>query len=411
MQDLTSVARNNATVFSLFLVVSVFTLLMIGCEDPGSVGGDFTDPGTQVQDTVFSVSNVRTDSFATFSGNQSFFSAGQFDDPLFGNISAMSLVKPTLPGIVRGDTLVQNTEMNLRLVFGDSLLYGDTTSTAEFDLVEIGEIWRSKARRLYDDIQLTQNQIGSFQVDGETDSLEVPLASEWVSRYRAYYNAISANRDSLYLYDFQGLAIVPKNNSMIIPFNSTSSRFTIINPGEDTSSVPASQWAYSLDRSNAGQPPSGSTKAISTFEKVLKFDMDLSREDLGSANISRVELVFYQNDEVLESSINQAPGSAKRPEITTANLFLSEPQGLPEILTSSSVVSRATYNDEDGSYSFDITRFTNGVLVDGVPENNSFYITLQSNNGLIESGLLYNDEAPEGKRPKIIVTYINTKDS
>lgn len=406
-----SVARNNAAVFCLFLFVSVSGLLLMGCESPGSVGGSFTDPGTEVRDTVFSVTDVQTDSFTTYSGNLAYLSAGQFNDPLFGNISARSFVKPSLPGIVNSDTLTSGVRMNLRLILQDSAIYGDSLSTAQFDLIEIDEIWRSRALELYDDIGLSQNTVGSFSVDASTDSLDIPLDSEWVSRYRAYYNTISANRDSLYLYDFHGLALVPQNESKIIPFDPSESRFVILETDNDTSTVQLSQSAFSLNRSDASAAPMGSSKAISTFEKVLKFNMDLSKEDLGTVNISKVELVFYQNDEALENSISQAPGSSIRPAVNNARLYFSRPRDLPSSLVTGSPVAGANYNADDGSYRFDITGFTNGVLLDGVSNESSFYITIQSNNGILGSSLLYNDQAPEGKKPKIIVTYINTKDS
>ncbi|MGK7369806.1 MAG: hypothetical protein ACNS64_06295 [Candidatus Halalkalibacterium sp. M3_1C_030] len=405
-----SVARNNAAVFCLFLLVSVSGFMLTGCESPGTVGGSFTDPGTQVQDTVFAVTDVQTDSFTTYSGRLSFFSAGQFNDPLFGNLSARSYIKPSLPGLTT-DTLSSNVQMNMRLLIEDGSVYGDTLSTAEYDLVEIDEIWRGRAVDLYDDLQLSQNVVGSFSIDGSTDSLEVPLGSDWVDRYRAYYNAISANRDSLYLYDFHGLAMVPQNGSKVVPFDPSRIRFMTVDTGSDTTLITPSQWAYTLNRSNAADAPTGSSKAISTFEKVLKFDLDLSKEDLGTVNISKVELVFYQNNDALQSSIGQASGSAKRPVANSAGLYFSRPENVPIALSTSNPVARANFNAADGSYRFDITGFTNGVLLEGTGDESIFYITLQSNNGIISSSLLYNDQGPEEKRPKIIVTYINTKDS
>jgi len=405
-----SVARKNATVFCLFLVVSVSGFLLTGCESPGSVGGSFTDPGTQVQDTVFAVNDVQTDSFTTFSGRLSFFSAGQFNDPLFGDLSVRSFIKPSLPGLT-SDTLSSNVQMNLRLLIEDGSIYGDTLSTAEYDLVEIDQIWRGRAVELNDELELSQNLVGSFSVDESTDSLDVPLASEWVQRYRAYYNTISANRDSLYLYDFHGLALVPRNQSKIIPFDPSRVRFVTIDTGSDTSRITPSQWAYTLNRSGSADASTGNSKAISTFEKVLKFDLDLSKEDIGTVNISKVELVFYQNDQALQSSISQSSSSARRPVVNSAGLYFSRPEDVPISLSTSSPISRAAYNAADGSYRFDITGFTNGVLLDGTGDEGSFYMTLQSNNGIISSSLLYNDQGPEKKRPKIIVTYINTKDS
>jgi hypothetical protein len=120
-----------------------------------------------------------------------------------------------------------------------------------------------------------------------------------------------------------------------------------------------------------------------------------------------VELVVYQNDDLLESTINQVATTANRPEISSADLYVSNPQSLPDFFRTGNPISTANYNKTSGSYRFDITRYTNSVLVDGVSENNSFYITVGSNDGLLKSGLLYNNDAPEDKRPKLIVTYIN----
>ncbi len=407
-----SVARNNAAVFCLFLVVSVSGFLLTGCESPGTIGGSFTDPGTQIQDTVFAVNDVETESFTTFSGRLSFFSAGRFNDPLFGNLSATSFIKPSLPSqALRRDTLSSSVQMNLRLQVENGSVYGDTLSTANYDLIEIDQIWRGRAVELYDELELSQNLVGSFSIDESTDSVDVPLSSDWVQRYRAYYNTISANRDSLFLYDFHGLALVPQNESKIIPFDPSRIDFVTVDTGSDTSLIDPSQWAYTLNRSGAADAPTGSSKAISTFEQVLTFDLDLSKEDLGTVNISKVELVFYQNNQALQSSISQSSSSAKRPLVNSAGLYFSRPKDVPISLSTASPVARATYNEADGSYRFDITGFTNGVLIDGTGDERSFYITLQTNNGIIGSSLLYNDEGPEDKRPKIIVTYINTKDS
>ena len=275
-----SVARNNAAVFCLFLVVSVSGFLLTGCESPGTIGGSFTDPGTQIQDTVFAVNDVETESYTTFSGRLSFFSAGRFNDPLFGNLNATSFIKPALPGLAPRDTLSSSVQMNLRLRVEEDSVYGDTLSTANYDLIEIDQIWRGRAVQLYDELELSQNVVGSFSIDESTDSVDVPLSSDWVQRYRAYFNTISANRDSLYLYDFHGLALVPQNESKIIPFNPSQVRFVTIDTGSDTSTINTSQWAYTLNRSNATNAPTGSSKAISTFEQVLNFDLNLSKEDL-----------------------------------------------------------------------------------------------------------------------------------
>lgn len=412
LQVLIDVARNNAAVGSLILALSVFSLTLYGCEDPGAVGGSFTDPGTEVRDTVFYVSDVEVDSFISFTGNQSYFSAGQFNDPLFGNVRSVSLLKPSLPTIGVTDSLSAGSYLSLQLAVNDSSLYGDTLSTAQFNIVELNQIWRGRAWKINDEVPLSQNVIGSFQVDETTDSLVVPLDQEWSSRYRDFYNAFSANRDSLYRYDFHGLAIVPQNEAQLVPFSSSESRFFVIDPAqEDTSFVTGAQWGFSLERSGGGDAPAGSSKLINTFEKVVKFNLNLSSEDLGTVNISKVELFVYRDNETLSNTISQVSNSAVRPPIGTTRLYLSETQNLPEAFTAGSPLATGAYDEEEGAYRFDITRFTNSILLEGTPENNSFYVTFDSNDGIIRSGLLFNDQAPEDVRPKIVVTFVNTKDN
>lgn len=410
MQVLINVARNNAAVFGLILALSVLSITLYGCEDPGAVGGSFTDPGTEVRDTVFFVSDVEVESYSSFSGNLTYFSAGQFSDPLFGDLRSVSLLKPSLPVVGAADSLSGGSYLSLQLAINDSSFYGDTLSTAQFDIVELGEIWRGRAWKIDDEVPLTSNVIGSFTVDQTADSVVVPLDQEWSSRYRAFYNAFSANRDSLYRYDFHGLAIVPQNESKIVPFSSSGSRFFVIDPAqEDTSFVTGSQWGYSLERTDSPAPPTGSSKVISTYEQVMKFDLKLSRENLGTVNISKVELLIYVDEENMESTIKEVGNSAVRPPLAATSLYLSEPQNLPEALAAGAPIANGSFDAETGAYRFDISQFANSVLVDGVPENNSFYVTFQSNDGLIRSALLYNDEGPEEKRPRLVVTYVNTK--
>lgn len=411
LQDFKTVANKHAVALPLFLSILLFTFMISGCEDPGSVGGGFTGTGTDVEIDTFSVSNITTDSFEVYSGGLNFFSAGQFSDPLFGDLTAFSLLKPSLPPATRQDSVADDGRMLLRLQLDKDAIYGDTLSTVDFDLIEIDEIWRSRARKLHDDIKLSQNVIGSFSV-AEKDSIEVELASEWVQRYGSYLEAVSANRDSLYRYDFHGLAIVPQNNSKIVPFQSGPSQFLIINPVTDTTNdttlINFSQWAYSLNRQNESPAPAGSFKSFSTIEKALKFDMDLTSEALGTINIARVELVFHQNDEALQSSIGQASGSAARPQGLSAALFAAEADDLPAALDRGTPIDIAANEDQNGTYRFDITDFTNGVLQEGVEEKLSFYLVLRANNGVIRSTLFHNNDAPAEMRPKIIVTYTKT---
>ena len=404
MQAIVNVFRRRANFVVTAFLACTLSLIFYSCENPGSVGESFTDIGTEIVVDTLEIGDISTDSVDAFSGMLNYISAGQFNDPMFGNIKATGLIRPSLPSSSSESDFVSGAEMRLKLVFDKNLVYGDRLSTAQYDLVEIDQVWRGKSWKLSNDVQLANNDpIASFEV-GQEDSLEVPLDSAWVSRYREFYLSDASNRDSLYTYEFHGLALVPRNETKIIPFDPSGSEFVIYNPEADTVSVEPSHWAYSLERTNAPEAPSGSEKAFSTLERVLSFGLDLEEKNLINVNISKVDLVLYQNTEAMDESLSQVSASAERPDNTSARLHLINPDQASTVLDPGDPIVVGQYKEADQAFHFNITSFVNEVLVNGVPEGRKFYFRLQTNNGVVRSSLLYNHNAPVGKRPTIIVT-------
>ncbi len=408
MNTAQSRALISRNVLFLFLIVSCFTIV-IGCEDPGVIGEGFTDSGTAIKADTFMVDNLESSSYNFYSGNLTHFSIGQFNDPLFGDMHTTGIIRPQL--LSNSFTFTDSANMKLRLVFDQIFVYGDSTQPAEYDIVELNQVWRGPAWKLYDEPQLTNSVVGSFTVEQE-DSLDINLSENWTQLYRLQVLSENANRDSLYRINFPGLAIVPQNSGKIVPVDAQASKFIIENPEDDTVEVDTRDWAYSLDRSNVSNTPPETIKMHSTFENIISIeDLNLTRENLGSVNLSRVELVLYEDTQRLSNTISQASGSATRARITNARLQLLESDQVPIGLQTGSVLSNGTYNEEDGSYRFDITTFTNSILVDGLPSELNFYLTLETNNGAIRSTLIHNEQGPEAKRPKLIVTYVQNQAS
>lgn len=349
---------------------------------------------------------MQPDSLEAYSGELAFFSVGQFNDPYFGNMKATGLIKPNLPSVSERSVL-SNAEIRLKLVFEQDDIYGDSLSQAEFDLIEIDQIWRKKAWKLEQDVQLSGNPpVASFTV-GQQDSMKVLLSDVWTQKYAQYFNSVESNRDSLYRFQFHGLAIVPKNESKIIPIEPQNTSFEVHNPNIDTFQVITAEWAYSLDRTGEQAVPSDNFKVTSTLEHFASFDMNLTKDDLGSSNISKVELVLYRNNQLMNQTINQSSASATRPGAASLRLHLLEPEFVSQGIDPGNPIAAGVYDNSDGGFHFDITSFVKSVILDGVDPQRKFYITYV-NEGIIRPALLFNGQANNPYQPSIIVTSIKT---
>lgn len=378
-----------------FLIVSFIALIVIaGCESPGSVGSDIGDSKADVVVDSFSVGDITARNFNYYSGGYEFFSAGEYNDPLLGNLRATGLIKPNLP-LAAEDSLTEDSRMFMRLILEGSQTYGDSLADQSFDIYEIDELWRSNAFRIQNDIQLDEENgpLTSFTIGAE-DSIDVELPSNWVDKYRAYSD--TANADSLYERDVFGLALVPSENSnKIIAPSSGGTQFVIQNPvAEDTFDVASNRWAYMLERDNSGSVPQGSVAWHSTREQILSFELDLASLDMQGTDIARAELVFYQNNEL---------SSADRPTAQTAQLHLVNPDELPENITPGNPIANGSYSGDDGAFHFSFTNQIQSFLSNGIPEDREFVLTLNID-GMIKTSIIHTNQASADKRPKLIIT-------
>lgn len=393
---------------SFFAIVICSTLLgLSGCEDPGSVGSELSDSNADVvTDTIF-VDDMQTQEYTSYSGELSFFSAGHYNDPLFGELETTAFAKPGLPA--SGDSIEADANMLMRVILEEGQAYGDTMATQEFSIYEVDELWRARALKLDDDIQInTEEKVGSFSV-GDEDSLDVELSQEWVDEYRQFTDTTDA--DSAYRYNFYGLAMVSDNDNKIIPLDASDTRFVIENPESDTFDVSTSQWGYTLQHGQENNVPEGSAPFYSTLESVVNFSsLGVEDLDLQASAFSRAELVLHQNTSVMEQSLQSEPTSVQRPPESTVYLHFVDSTGVPDNIDPGGQVDdinkiEGEYSASDGTYRFGITNLVDRIIQAGLPEGRQFYIT-SPNSGVIRSGLVYtdSDQVPEDKRPQIIIT-------
>jgi hypothetical protein len=413
LQNFIQTSFQQARSFYLILILSVLVGFS-ACENPGSVGGDVTDPTSEVvRDTVI-INGLTTVDATSYSGEKNFFSAGSFDDPLFGSLGVTGYLKPNLPA--SSDTLKADGEVLLRIMYNRAQVWGDTVGTQQFELYQINQYWRDRVLKVDRELSLAQ-KVGEFSV-GSEDSLLVNLsdvASGWVDEYRSWADSVKQDTtgaaDSSYVYDAHGLALVAQNSSKIIPLYRDSTRFIIQHPEADTFDVSLNRWGYHLDRGSNSSLPQGSTPLHSTYEKVLNFQrLGIEALDIQPPGLSRAELVLNENIAALEQSLSGEPSTTKRAQEQVAYLHLANPEGLPENIDPGAPLNSPTrlqgiYSAENGTYRFDVTGLVENIIRNGFPEDREFFITLP-NDGVIKSTLIMTDDnqVPDGLKPKIIIT-------
>lgn len=397
------------------LVGCIIVFQFSGCKDSGSVGAGIGEPLADLEVDTLEVTGLQTESLVAYSGNLGFFSAGRFNDPHFGQVNARAYIRPSLAFNSGTSFFNEDTEMELRLVMNREVAYGDTTAAATFDIIEVAELWRGPAWRLDDEVALVQGEtVGSFTVTDE-DSIDIPLDSEWVQKYGHFFDNTEDNRDSLYVRQFYGLALVPQNSGKILAINSNESNFIARNVESSTSDdltldINLRDAAFSIDRTGTTDNTE-SINIYSTHEQIINFDFDFSSENLQSATIAKAELVIYRDNFVLEESANQAGTNVVRPDSSFLKLHLLEGDELPQSLNVAVSPNRplplaGIYDEKDGAYHFNLTRLINGGLFDNVDPSFSFYITQSNKDGIIRSNVLFNGEAGS-KSPKVIITSTN----
>lgn len=395
------------------LIIAAFlpaALFFISCEESGTVGSSFTGTDQIIQVDTLRIDSITPVDLPTFSGELNNFSAGQYDDPLFGSFRATAILMPGLPLAERAI----GSADELYLVLFPSTIYGDTTSTATFDLVEVGERWRGTSWTLADQPVLTGNVAGSFEVGPATDSVAVELSRDWINNYATFITEVEGeNRDSTFRANVFGFAIVPTGGNKVVGFTArqtdTQNFLNVVRSylllrqtsDEDDARIINRSWAFSLDHdfSTATVPlPENATPVLNTFRNAFKLDFSIDENILGTKNISRVEAVLYEDTLSLKNSL---PAMHNRPASNRTFIYRLQP-GEDNFAVVRNPDDNILRNSNDASYRFNLLGYTNDILF-GTSPDLTFVVTSGSNNGLIYPNLIYNTLEQE-LFPKIIVT-------
>jgi len=387
---------------------ALWVLILAGCsEDPGVVGGSFVDESSEVYSDTLNIEDVRSSSdIPDFSGNLEHFSAGLYNDPALGEFEAVAIMRPSISQSYNIDSLrdVEFSDARLQFVANTGKFYGDTTSTTTFELRPVTHIWRPGSWRSDSLPSYGSTRIGQpFEVTNQ-DTFEVDLPDTWLQEYREYFNSDVANRDSVYRYNFNGMAIVAQNQSKIVPFNRQGTRLMIKNR-EDTAykKLPMESVAFGFNRNEPAQMDSTLTPVVGLFDNAMILNPELNEQTLGSQNLSRVELALYEDQETL----NNLPVNHVRPGIPEMRVYRRSPDEVRYGISQENRLYRVAEDSLDNSYRINLTSYVNQIIY-GQDPGVQFYVVPESSSGVIYATLLYNSKSAEF-RPKVLVTGAKTE--
>lgn len=390
--------------FLTFCIPLLILIFISSCENPGNVGSDFTNRPSLKIDTL-EISQTQKLSLRGYTGKLNLIPMGEFSDPLFGDISTAGLVRPTrTPSVPDSIVIFESFDLRLELQFDSLQTYGDTLSQSGFSIYEINSEWRGSILRTDSEIQYG-NLVGSFTV-GQEDSIIVDLSQQWKDKYKAHYFNEDANADSVFSREFQGLAIVSNQENSKISFaNVNSSKFLILNgineARRDTVSVPFDDWGFTLQR-EADPEPEGTFSIHTTLEGMLEVTIPESLQSVQNnrRNIVRAELVFFEAQEILNSTL---PANSVRPAVNSLNIEVKETFEPAFEYQFGNVDFVGLRGENEKSFQIGITNYVENIIF-GDTELQKLIIGIGESSGAIRSSLLYDENGPAEYRPRIIIT-------
>ena len=366
------------------------------CEEDGSLGGGLVSDEGEVRADTALIPSTRQVSAPTFSGNQVFVSAGNYEDMLFGDQQVTALFQPALSSADL-ETITNTATAELELVVDE--VYGNPNASTEFELNEITRRWRANAWRPDSVAAINENiSLGTGTYQPGDDTLRIPVADSWLRSFQEYFED---NDQEGYRENMFGFALRAHDQGQILAFDEEQSRLVIDNQADTLSHTGFRSTAFSLQRNTEGTHESeGSTLVQNTFESFLKLEFEVDAEFIGSENISRAELVLYEDSELLRTTLAEGH---QRNEAAVLDFYLLEESDLDVAIAEQPQFSVS--KEEDGSYRMNLTGFVREHLTGELEEDREFYIVAGANNGKLVQTALYNHR-DDFQAPKLLITSV-----
>lgn len=386
-----------------FVAFAVLTVTLISCEDPGSVGQEISDLEAEVvTDTleVDSLSNLTTDAF---SGDKPFVTAGIYTDPIFGKFEAVALLRPAIASPVT-DTIAPDarvTTMDFTLFVNENNVWGDTSSTANFKLVEIGEKWDENNWRYGDEPVLNDRVLGEFALEN-TDSVKISIQDRaWIEEYARIFNMEPSARDSVFEEELFGFAVVPQNESKLVPFSVSDARLLVSTTTlADDLQILIFEEAISLKRSKGVIHNENAFELNSTYNNASFFQFNEFVDKVETPAISAAFMVMKRQDSLLANSL---PENHIRPTLNETRSFFRSSEDAKSLLeTGTSLGVPFAIIEEDDNLRANFTNDIDRVLINEDNQVNLFLI-YGLNNGIIRSSLYFGTNHPRFN-PRFFIT-------
>lgn len=384
------------------LILLLGSFAAVSCKsESGPVGGSIVPPSDVVYDTLL-VNGFTAQALDGYSGKLTYFPIGSYDDALFGEYTSTAYLKPAITGFNLDTTLDAGYTMYLELVLDSAFVYGNKAADSEFTVYTVQESWRGNEFRLSDKpLYDTSNPVATFTVS-DSDSMRIELSEDWKDAFNEIYSDTSATRDSTYLYEFNGLAVVPSGGSAKISFPDVNrSSFILLNSAEeDTATVGIGDWAYSMEHNNAPQFPNHYLFE-NTLASFYKLDLSPALDTLTARNLIRAELVLYEDTEKLQDT-GTLPAGHTRVKASEMAVYNGYTRDLEYDLFFSEPTARGAFDNITNSYRFNITPYVNTYIF-STPKTNDLYLDMRPAGGLLRNTLIFGDTAPDSLKPKLIL--------
>ena len=302
----------RATKVRQFILYLLFPLLFLACEENVLVEAGFIDESKVKTDTIL-VSELPLENTDPLLGRLPNSPLGIFNDPLFGDIHAVSLFKPSIVQRVSGDLPI-NTIAIMRLNVDVEIIFRVTKQLMEATKFIGLETSAGTAFKMSNEIDIQDQsaglvfeaEIGEFNYSDidTTGFVEFELDGAWKTDFIQFHNSDAADRDSTYRFEDFGLVIVPEDDvDKIIYTRFSTSRLLLIDETEDdTTSNVMLDWAYDIDITN-GNPPDSNLTLSNTFTPYINFDLTPTATQITNTNIIRAELVLTPDSTTMTTSL------------------------------------------------------------------------------------------------------------
>jgi len=372
-------------------------LLWTSCDQTTSIGGSIIPDRNIIASDTLTIPTLEPsakgkDSLNAYTGDLPFVSAGLYNDPWFGPVSANSFILPNLllSGLV--DTIDEKTIARLRIV--PSNIYGDTLSTARFGLFRVTSRWRPSEFRAKTQVNIEATPFATFEMSRDT-AVTIPLPNKWLNEYKDFVYSKASNKDSAYVRNYYGFAIKPLEEGKVFSFLKDSIKIDFFNP-KDTNTVFVRASAYNFTRQARSRAIDG-FQVSSNQENLPSFVLKLDLQDLKNVNISRAVIRL---DEIVDLD-PPLPAGHQRP--TSLVLSAYSPLGLLDPNDIIVLAPAITFiRQADNSYQANVTNLVRQMIVSGESEK-KYYLAVQPRSGIMHN-LMISNKYP--KQPKLILSVV-----